>query len=174
MTVELTQPMRAARTAGTALLVSAAVALVGIAFLVAMFAAFAAGDTSQGMVWGAINDTLVLVSYLLVAPTVLVLNEVLQPRWHGWSTLAAALGIAGIIGIVVFQGLLVAGILTFEQEIGPVMIPFLAFTIWILATGYMTSQTGLLPRGVPLAVLASLYVGFPVWAWVLGRRLRQG
>jgi len=174
MTMELTQTTRAARTAGTALLASAALAVVGIAFLIAMFASFAAGARSSGMVFGQINDTLVLVSYLLVAPTVLVLHELLRPRWRGWSTVAATFGLAGITGIVVLQGLLVVGVLTFEQEIGPVMIPFLAFTIWIVATGYMASKTGLLPRGVLLAVAASLYLGFPVWAWALGRRLQQG
>jgi hypothetical protein len=126
------------------------------------------------MVFGAINDTFVLVQYQLVAPAVLVLHELLRPRWGGWTTAAAALGIAGIVGIAVLQGMLVVGILTFEQEIGPVMVPFLAFTIWMISTGYAASRTGLLPRGVLLAVIASLYLGFPVWAWVLGRRLQQG
>jgi hypothetical protein len=173
VTMELTRGTRISRVAGTALLASALVAIAGIVFLVLMFSAFAAGARAQGMVFGAINDTLVLISYLLVAPTVVLLHELLRTRWPGWSTAVTACGLAGIAGIVLLQGLLVAGVVTFEQEIGPVMIPFAAFTIWIITTGYMTSRSGLLPRGLPLAVVASLYVGFPVWAWALGRRLQQ-
>jgi hypothetical protein len=174
MTVELTQPMRAARTAGTALLVSAAVTVVGLVSLIAMFAGFAAGTPSTARAFGFVNDASALLTYPLTLPAMAVLHGLLRPRWRGSSTVAAAFGVVGVVGIVFLQGLLVANVLTFEQQIGPVSVAFVLFGVWVVSTGYMASGIGLLPHGVRLGVIASLYVGFPVWAWVLGRRLRPG
>ena len=52
---------------------SGVVAVGGVAFLIAMFAAFAAGASSQALAVGRINDLLVMVSYLLAVPSAIAL-----------------------------------------------------------------------------------------------------
>ena len=64
------------RTAAWTVRVSGLLAAVGIAFLAAMYLSFALGATSTGQVLGRINDTLVLVSYLLATPSVLALAAI--------------------------------------------------------------------------------------------------
>jgi SAM-dependent methyltransferase len=160
-----------ARFAGYSLLVSAVAAAAGIMFLVAMFSAFGAGARAWGMRFGWMNDTLVLVSYLLALPSVLVLHRLLSRRYPVASTIAALTGTIGIAVVVVFQGLLVAGVLTFEQQIGPALIGFLVVMGWFIATGYLGSRDGVIPRGTRLGILGASYIGFPVWAVALGRRL---
>jgi hypothetical protein len=173
MTMELTQPARLTRLAVTTLLASAAVTVVGIVCLIAMFAGFAMGSTSIGRAFGFVNDASALVTYPLTVPAIVLLHGLLRPRWRGWSTVAAAFGMAGVIGIVVLQWLLVVNALTFEQQIGPVSVAFVLFGVWLVSTGHMASRIGLLPRGVRLGLAASLYLGFPWWALALARRLQR-
>ena len=163
-----------ARLAGYSLVVSAILAAAGIVFLAAMFAAFAAGARQSGMRFGWINDVLVLVSYLLVAPTVLVLHRRLRGGHPTASAVAAVAGVVGIAIIVIFQGLLVAGVLTFEQQIGPASVGFFAVMGWLIASGYMGSRAGIIPRGTRLGILGATYLGLPIWAVALGRRLLGG
>lgn len=174
MTMDLAQPARLTRLAGTSLLASAAVTVVGIVCLIGMFAGFAVGSQSIGRAFGFVNDASALVTYPLTVPAIVVLHGLLRPRWHGWSTVAAAFGVAGVIGIVTLQWLLVANALTFEQQIGPVSVFFVLFGVWLVSTGHMASRIGLLPRGVRLGLAASLYLGFPWWAVALARRLQRG
>ena len=156
-----------------ALYLCSILATAGIVFLIAMFVAFfAAGAGSTGSTFGWINDVLVLVSYACAAPAVFALHQLLRPRWRVWSWLAGGLGLVGIAGIVVLQALLVTGALTFQEQIGPVSLAFLATGGWLLSTGLMGSRAGVLPGGVRMGLLAAIYVGLPLWAVWLGRRLR--
>jgi hypothetical protein len=173
MAIELASGTRINRVAGTALLISAAVTVVGVVCLIAMFVGFAAGAASTARAFGFVNDASALLTYPLTLPAMVVLHGLLRPRWRGASTVAAAFGVVGVVGIVLLQALLVANVLTFEQQIGPVSVAFVLFGVWAVSTGYMASGIGLLPHGVRLGLIASLYVGFPVWAWLLGRRLQQ-
>jgi SAM-dependent methyltransferase len=160
-----------ARLAGYALLVSAVPGVVGVVAFVAMYVAFAAGNREAGMRVGFINDVSALATYLLAAPAVVALHRMLRPDRPTASALAAVAGAIGIAGILVFQGLLVTGVLTFEQEIGPVAIAFLVFMAWQVATGYMASRSRLIPNGLRLGIIGATYVGHPFWAVALGRRL---
>jgi hypothetical protein len=40
-------------------------------------------------------------------------------------------------------------------------------------TGYLGSSSGTLPHGLRMGLLAVTYVGYPIWAFWLGRRLLQ-
>ena len=64
---------------------------------------------------------------------------------------------------------MVTGALTFEQQIGPVSVAFLALGAWFVLSAYIGA--GLLPYGVGIGVLAALYVGYPLLAFRLGRTL---
>ena len=162
------------RLAGQLTIASGVVAAVGVAFLVAMFASFAVGAASIALVFGRINDVLVLVGYLLAAPSALALWAMLRPRAGLPGDLAALVGLAAIAAIVVLQLLLVAGALTFEEQVGPVSLALLVLGAWFVVVGRIASTSGLLPRGAWLGLLAATYVGYPVWAFRIGRILVAG
>jgi len=161
----------ALRLGGVAALANAVVAPVGLVFLVAMFVAFGAGARSQGLVFGWVNDVLAVVSGLLTLPVVVAVHRLLGADAPTASRLALGIGVGTNLAIVVLKSLLVVGALTFEQEIGPVVIAFLLLVVWFLLTGYLGSSTGLLPHGVRMGFLAPTYIGYPIWALWLGRHL---
>jgi hypothetical protein len=87
------------------------------------------------------------------------------------SRLALMVGIGANLAIVVLQSLLVVGTLTFQQEIGPVLVAFLFLAAWFVTTGYLGSSSRLLPNGIRMSLLAITYVAYPIWAFWLGRHL---
>ena len=160
------------RIAARTTVVSGVVAAVGIGFLTAMFRTFAVGATAPALVLGRINDVCVLISYLLCAPSVVALARLVRPRVPGLNTFAVILGLGSIAAIVVLQSLLIAGVLTFEEEVGPVSMALLGLGVWFVLSGYLESSSGVLPRGTRMGLLAATYVGYPFWAIWLGQRLR--
>ena len=158
------------RMAGRAALASGLIAAVGIAFLTAMFVSFAVGATSHGQLFGRINDVLVLISYLLTAPSVIAFYVLLRPRSAVLSGIVALVGIGAIAAIVVLQSLLIAGLLTFEEQGGPVSVALLVLGGWFVVTGRMATSSGLVPHGVRMGLIAATYVGYPFWAIWIGRR----
>ena len=158
-------------SAGRISIVSGVISAVGVAFLFAMYASFAIGAQSIGLVFGRINDALIMIAYLLAVPSAFALNELLRPRWPTLSRVLLVIGIGAISAIVILQALLVAEVLTFEEQIGPVSVALLVLGGWFIATGYLGRRLGVLPRGTRMGVLAATYVGYPIWAIWLGRRL---
>jgi hypothetical protein len=161
------------RLAGRTLILSGTVAAVGVAFLAAMFASFAVGARESALVLGRINDTLIIVGYLLAVPAVLAFRTVARPRTALGHLLAVA-GIVAIAAVVILQFLLVAGTLTFQEEVVPVSIALLVLGAWFVVVGWVGRARGVLPRGVRMGLLGATYVGYPVWALWAGRRLLGG
>ncbi len=81
------------------------------------------------------------------------------------------IGIDANLAIIVLQSLLVVGALTFQEEVGPVLVAFLVLVVWFVMIGYLGSSSGVLPHGVRMGLLAATYVGYPIWAVWLGRHL---
>lgn len=151
--------------------ISGVAAIVGIVFIVGMFAAFAAGDRLIGARLGLVNDTFVLLTYLLTAPCVLALAATTPVRS---SVLAIAVPIAGLAGIgwvVAWQALLIGGAVTFEQQIGPVAVGYWMLGGWFIVAGHLATRAGLVERGGWMGLLAATYLGYPIWALWIGRRL---
>jgi hypothetical protein len=159
-----------ARLASWTLGASAVAGAVGAVFLVLMYALFGAGDQAAGQAAGRINDTLAIASYLLLAPTIVVLHGRLR-RGTVIGRSETLLGVVGAGGIVVLQGLLVADVLTFEQQIGPVTVAFLVLGAWFVLTDRRARTLGPWPNGGVIGVLAALYFGYPVWAYRVARVL---
>lgn len=159
------------RLGGRAALVTGVVAPVGLVFLVAMYAAFGAGARSQGLAFGWVNDVLAIVTGLLMLPVAVAVHALLGSHAPAASRFALVIGIGANLAIVVLQSLLVLGALRFEQEIGPVLVAFLVLAVWFVLTGYLGSSSGLLPNGVRMGVLPVTYIGYPIWAFWLGRHL---
>ena len=163
---------RIVRVACRALQVAAIVSAAGIVFLVGMFVAFTLEAPSTAMALGWVNDVLVIVQYALLLPAVVVLHRMFRARWPRASLVASSLGLLGIAGAVALQSLLVAGVLTFEQEIGPALISYIPLGIWFVATGSFAARSGIDRRGTAYGVLGASYLGFPIWAARLAGRLQ--
>jgi hypothetical protein len=79
-----------------------------------------------------------------------------------------------VAAIVVLQGLLISGAMTFEEQIGPLSAMLLLLAVWFVAVGWLLSAVGVVRRGIALGLVAATYLGFPIWALSLGRALRDG
>jgi SAM-dependent methyltransferase len=162
-----------ARSASFALYAGAIAAIGGIAFLAAMFASFSAGAQAEGERYGAINDVLVIAQYALMVPAIVAIRRLSRDRWPGLSTGIAVSGLALVVAVAILQGLLVAGVLTFDQQIGPMSIMFLVLAGWFVAVGWLVNNLGIARHGIAMGLLASTYVGYPVWTVWLARALRD-
>lgn len=166
-----TQATTVLRLGGWAALATAVVAPIGLVFLVALYVALAAGATSQGLAFGWVNDVLAIVSGLLMLPVVVAVHALLGPSAPRASRLALGIGLGANLAIVALQSLLVLGTLAFQQQIGLVLVAFLFLVIWFVMTGYLGRSSGLLRSGVRMSLFAITYVGYPIWAFWLGRHL---
>ena len=134
-----------------------------------MYAAFAVGAQPPGLMFGWINDIAVLLQYLLAVPGVLAIGAALRIGSPRLALAGTVLALAGIVVIVVSQTLLVAGVLTFEQEIGPASLGFLIVGAWMVVAAIVGRRAGTAPAGPATAIAAALYLGYPIWAYRVGR-----
>lgn len=161
------------RVAGWSLILAAIVAVIGMVFLALMYASFAGGVQRDGERFGSINDILVVVQYLLMLPAVVAAYALGRERWPGRSLAIAISGVVLVALIVLLQGLLIGGAMTFEQQIGPLSVMLVLLAVWFVAVGWLFTELGLLRRGIVLGLVAATYIGFPIWAFLLGRSLRD-
>lgn len=159
------------RIAAAGLRASGVVGAVGVGFLIAMFAAFGVGARSAGMAFGWVNDVTGVVTLPLALPGMLALHARIRPHAGVAGDPLLVIGVGSAGAIVMLQVLLVTGVLTFEEQIGPVSLAFLALAAWFVLTGRIAARSGVLPGGTRLGVLAASYVGYPIWAFRLGSQL---
>ena len=98
------------RLAALGLRASGVVGAVGLAFLVGMFASFAAGARSTGMTLGWINDVTGVITLPLALPGVLVLHQRMRARAGAKGDALLLVGIGAGGTIVALQLLLVSGV----------------------------------------------------------------
>jgi hypothetical protein len=118
-----------------------------------------------------LNDVLVMVQYLVAVPIAVALHTLFGAWNPALSRVAMVVGISGMLATAALQFLLVIGALTFAQQVVPVSVALLVVGAWLVITGYLGRSTGTLPHGVRMGLLAATYVGYPIWAFWLGRRL---
>jgi hypothetical protein len=159
------------RLAGASLRASGIIGGIGLAFLLGMFAAFAAGARSLGMTLGWVNDVTGIVTLPLALPGVLALHSRVRPHAQAEADALLLVGIGAGGTIVVLQVLLVGGAVAFEQQIGPVSLAFLALAVFFVLYGRLAARSGVLHGGTRLGILAATYVGYPVWAFRIARAL---
>ena len=144
---------------------SGVVSIFGIVSLVAFFATFI------GLL-GVLNDIAVVIQYVLMMPIGLALHQILRRSGRTLSLVALLLGIPGMLAVVVLQLLFVTGVLPYARYIVLVSAGFLVVLVWFLMVHPLGQSTGVLPRSILLHILAGLYVGYPFWAFSLGRQLQ--
>ncbi|NJN53806.1 MAG: hypothetical protein HC804_03035 [Anaerolineae bacterium] len=160
------------RRAGGLAIMSGIISTIGVFFLIVMFVLFTTPYKELGMTFGQINDICIAIQYLLTIPLALALDRVLRPYHPTFIRLATVIGIASMIVVILLQLALVYGFLTFEQQVGWVTLAMIGGVgSWLIVTGFVARSTGRLPRSVLMSALAVPYLGYPVWAFWLGRRL---
>lgn len=161
------------RIAGYAAVASGVLGVAMVGTLIAMYALFALGPSVRetALRVGAINDALAIVVYGLLLPVVPAMHVLVRETGNTRSVLFALIGLVGIVVTMVLQWLLVTGALPFDQQIGPVSVALLTVGAWMAGTGFLARSLGLLPHGLRDGLLGAVYVGMPVWAVSVGRRL---
>jgi hypothetical protein len=161
------------RLAGCASIASGLLGIPMVATLLAMYGGFALGPDARptALRLGTINDALAIVVYGLLLPVVPVMHELVRETGATRSLVIAVVGAVGIVVTMVLQWLLVTGALTFQQQIVPVSVALLTVGAWMVGTGLLARRAGVLPNGLRNGLLGASYVGFPMWAFGLGRRL---
>ena len=160
------------RAAGGFAIVSGIVSALGIVFLITMFALFATPLKSLGLAFGMLNDICVALQHLLTIPIALALYRSLRPHNPPLMRIATSVGLTAMVVVITLQLALILGVLTFEQQVGWVSLAMLGGVgLWLVMTGLVARSTGRLPNSLLMSSLAVPYLGYPVWAFWLGRRL---
>lgn len=126
--------------------VSGTVGVLAGACLVGFFALDSAGVSIAGFSLGRLNDVFGVVQFATLAPVVWALGYRL-PASRGVSV-ATVVGIAAALAYAALSVLLVAGLLTFAQQIGPLMVAITALYGWLLTVNLVAHRTRTLPRVV--------------------------
>jgi len=144
---------------------SAVVGLIGILFLLAFYATFINS-------LGTVNDVCIGIQYVLMLPLPLILHRLSGARSPVGAG-AAVVGTAAMLAVIVLDYAFLAGWLTFSQQVVPISIAMLIGGIWLVIASLEFRLTTSLGRELAVSIPAALYVGYPLWAFLLWRRLRQ-
>lgn len=204
---------RYTRSAGWAAYFSGFAAILGLVSLILFFSLESSPNTAQNPhFWGPISDIapiLQMGSLLVILPA---FYQMQRSRALGLSLVGSIIGIIGMLGVVLLQLLLIAKVISFEQEVLPVLVATAAVGLWLISVNFsgwrqrnlpsrlawlgiavgaafifepvMLSAAGgavawrvfmsnyLLLAASAVVFLVS-YIGFPVWAFWLGRVFQQ-
>jgi hypothetical protein len=160
------------RAAGGFATVSSIISAFGTVFLITMFILFGTPHKEKRLAFGLYNDICVAVQYLLTIPIALALYRILSPYNPSLIRIATLIGIVSMLIVIALQLALIFGVLTFQQQGIWVSLAMLAGVgSWLVMTGLIARSTGRLPHSVLMSAIAVPYIGYPVWAFWLGRRL---
>jgi hypothetical protein len=155
---------------------SGAVAAPGVLALIGMYAVlFAYGEQHPAFSpFGIASDIAVLLQYAIALPLPVALHQLLGDRAPRLSLAGMLIAIGAMTAIVVLQVLLLAGVLPFEEQVGPISSMFVVLVMWFVVTGFLGRSGGRLPeRTLRMSLLGASYFGYPIWAfWMGGHRRR--
>lgn len=128
------------RLASYAAYLSGILAILSAVFLSLFFwleaPSMANATIQQPLVWGPLSDICPIgqmLALLVVAQTLYQLNRAGAVRL---SRLTYLIGLAGMLGVSSLQLLLVMGVMSFEQEVGPVLIATAVVGVWLILVNY--------------------------------------
>jgi hypothetical protein len=130
-------------------LVSGIVGIAAALFLIGFFALDSYGVRPGRISLGTINDVLGVVQFLALAPVAWALGRRLPATRT--VRVATVIAVVAMLAFAVLGVLLVARVLTFEQQIGPLMVTIVAIYGWLLAVNLVAHRTRTLPRAVSSA-----------------------
>jgi hypothetical protein len=127
-------------------LVSGVVGLLAGLFLLGFFILEPSGVRLAGVSLGSINDVLGAVQFAAFVPVVWALGRRLPATRP--VRVATVVAVFAAVAFVVLSLLLVTDVLTFEQQIGPVVVAILIIFAWLLLVNLVAHRTRALPRSV--------------------------
>jgi hypothetical protein len=204
---------RSSRPAGWAAYLSGIAAILGLVSLILFFSLESAPNTAQSPhFWGPVSDIAPILQMLSMLVVLLSFYRIQRAKAAVLSLVGSAIGIIGMLGVVLLQFLLIIKVISFEQEVLPVLVATAVVGIWLIFANSIGQREGDLPTrlawigmavGVAfvfepvmlsaaggavawrvfmsnyLLLAASAvvflvsYVGFPIWAFWLGRVLQR-
>jgi hypothetical protein len=152
--------------AGWSVWASGVVAILGIL----PFATFPFGISLPRL-----NDSAVLVQYLLALPVILVVFPILRARSPIGGPIIALVGTAGILGTALVQLTWMFepfGPLDWLEYIVLIGTSMAMIGVFLIVTSlYVTSTAQPALPNVYRGILAATYFGYPIWAFWLGRQI---
>jgi hypothetical protein len=125
--------------------------------------------TPGGPTWlGTANDVVGIIQFAAFAFVIWALRRRLPTT--PWVRVFTAVAVAAAIAFAVLSVLLVADVLTFEQQIGPVIVMIVIIYVWLLSANLAAHRFRTLPRAVTLSGVM-LGVGFLVGMVLVGASL---
>ena len=150
-------------------------ATVGVISLLLFYALFFATPLKDlGQFFGSLNDSCIAIQYSLAIPLAISLRRVLHHYAPGLVSVATFVGIASMLVVVTLQMALILGILTFAQQVLWVSLALIGGVgFWLVATGLVARSADRFPNSLRMSIVAALYLGYPFWAFWIGRHLRS-
>ncbi len=84
------------------------------------------------------------------------------------------IGIVGGIYLTILHTLFVFEVVWFSDAIIPFLLGIAASEVWLLTASYLARPRDKPLLGIVMTILAMSFIGYPVWAIWLGRRLLTG
>jgi hypothetical protein len=163
----LTQGCPGVELARACALISGVVGIVANTLLIGFFTLANPYDaTPGGPTWlGDANDVIGIFQFAAFAPVVWALRR----RLHATRLVrvATVFATAAAIAFALLGVLLVIGVLTFEQQIGPVIVAIVVIYAWLLTANLAAHRFRTMPRAVTLSG-TMLGVGFLVGLVLVG------
>jgi hypothetical protein len=130
---------------GWSAFVAALATIVGAVFLGLFF--------WKGGAWGLLNDLASIVLMVATIPIAVALGLLGEDAFGAVAWLATAIGIVGMVGASIAQGLLVARVRTYEQLLPWTLGSGAVVGVWYLLVGVLGLAL-VTTRGFPVAILA--------------------
>jgi xanthosine utilization system XapX-like protein len=140
--------------------------------VVAIFGLLPSATFPFGVNLPRLNDSAVIVQYLLALPITFALYPLVRARAPIAGPVATLVGIVGILGTAVIQVAWIFGPFgTMEWAVYIILVAtsMLMIGAWVVITGfYLRRSTGPLRHRLLMSILAATYVAYPIWAIWLG------
>jgi hypothetical protein len=140
------------RFAGWSAYLSGGLSIVSGVFLFLFYALevprMAALGAAAPQTFGTLNDIATLVQFLCMLPLTVAFHRLAPSDRRGLSLISVAVGVVGLLVVVIAQALLVARVLSFEVNLPFVMAAFGLFGVWMILADRFVRASGGLPSGL--------------------------
>jgi hypothetical protein len=200
---------RSSRSAGWAAYFSGIAAILGLVSLILFFSLESAPNSTQSPhFWGPVSDIAPILQMLSLLVVLFAFYRMQRTNSARLSPVGSSIGILGMLGVILLQLLLIIKVISFEQEVLPVLVAIAAVGLWLILVNDIGRRQGNLPTklawlGMAVGTAFALepvmlsaaggavawrvfmsnyflltasafvflvsYVGFPIWAFWLGR-----
>ena len=138
------------RVTGWSAWISAALSVVSGVFLFLFYGLevprMATAGPNAPQTFGTLNDIATLFQCLCGLPLTVALHRLAPPsRWR-FSAINMAIGVVGLLGVVLVQGLLVLRMMSFDVNLPLVMAAFGLFGAWMLLANRLAHASGAFSR----------------------------